>query len=131
MRWLYRQLRAWTTSRRRAERLLLEFLAQDQRRDYRRCGLFTVISQFGHRYQLGRARIIRRLEPDGCGGWRATACFCFEQAAGRDRIPDPDVILATALWLCCNEQNFLQTASAIVPQRRLFALEPFVMVRWF
>jgi len=129
MKW-HQQLRAWTTSHRRAKRLLLEFLTPEQRQDYRRRGVFTLFSQFGHRYELGRARIIRRLEADGCGGWRPAACFCFEQGAGSDRISEPDAILATALWICCNEQRFLQTTSAIAPHRRIMALESFAMVRW-
>jgi hypothetical protein len=112
-----KRLLAKLLGRRRAKRLLLEFLTPEQRRDYCRCGGFIVESQLGHRYQVGRAyrfsptRIsTRRLERDGRGRWQPVMAYCLVPAAGQRIMPDADSMLATALWLSCDEQRFLQTA---------------------
>jgi hypothetical protein len=127
--WLQR-LRARAISHRRAKALLLEFLTDDQCRDYRRRGLFVIRSQSGHYYQLGRGDIIMRVEPGTRGAWRASVRYCFVQATSHDKIPNPDLILATALWLSCNEENFLRTAVATV-FRPPFDLDTYVRLRWF
>lgn len=95
----------------------MEFLTPDQRQDYRRYRLFIVESQFHHRYQIGRVNqfglavaTIKRLERDGRGDWRPVERYCFLPAAGCDSLPEPDFLLAAAIWLSCNEQRFLQTA---------------------
>ena len=74
MKWLRQRLFVRLLARRRAKRLLLEFLTPEQRRDYCRCGWFIVDSQLGHRYQVGRAYRFsptqistRRLERDSRG----------------------------------------------------------------
>ena len=38
--------------------------------------------------------------------------YCLVPAAGHNTMPDADSMLATALWLTCDEQRFLQTAVA-------------------
>ena len=121
MKWLCRRPFARMLARRRAKRLLLEFLTPEQRSDYCRRGWFIVESQLGHRYQVGRAyrfsptpistrRLERRLESDGRGTWQPVMAYCLVPAAGQRAMPDADSLLVTALWLTCNEQRFLETA---------------------
>src|SRR5579864_8382302 len=100
-------------ARRRAKRLLLEFLTPEQRSDYCRRGWFIVESQLGHRYQVGRSYRFspsplstRRLESDGRGTWQPVMAYCLVPAAGQRAMPDADSLLVTALWLTCNEQRF-------------------------
>ena len=135
MKWLRQRLFVRLLARRRAKRLLLEFLTPEQRRDYCRCGSFIVDSQLGHRYQIGRAYRFsptpistRRLERDGRGTWQPVMAYCLVPAAGQRTMPDADSMLATALWLTCDEQRFLQTAlstrvaSALTAEMVTFAL---------
>ena len=117
MKWLCRRPFARMRARRRARRLLLEFLTPEQSRDYCRCGWFIVESQLGHRYQVGRAYRFsptpistRRLERDSRGTWQPVMAYCLVPAAGQRAMPDADSLLATALWLTYNEQRFLETA---------------------
>ena len=113
----------------------MEFLTPEQRTDYCRSGWFIVDSQLGHRYQVGRAYRFsptpistRRLERDGCGTWQPVMAYCLVPAAGQRTMPDADSMLATALWLACDEQRFLQTAvstrlaSALTAEMVTFAL---------
>lgn len=135
MKWLRQGLFVRLLARRRAEHLLLEFLTPEQRTDYCRSGWFIVESQLGHRYQVGRAYRFnvtpistRRLECDGRGAWQPVMAYCLVPAAGQRTMPDADSMLATALWLTCDEQRFLQTAvstriqSALTAQMVTFAL---------
>lgn len=135
MTWLCQRPFARMLARRRAERFLLEFLTPEQRRDYCRCGWFIVDSQLGHRYQVGRAYRFsptpistRRLERDGRGTWQPVMAYCLVPVAGQRTMPDADSLLATALWLTCDEQRFLETAvstrvaSALTAEMVTFAL---------
>jgi hypothetical protein len=135
VKWLHQRLFARLLARRRAEHLLLEFLTPERRRDYCRSGGFIVESQLGHRYHVGRACRFsltpistRRLERDGRGTWQPVMAHCLVPAAGQGTMPDADSMLATALWLTCDEQRFLQTAvstrieSALTAQMVTFAL---------
>jgi hypothetical protein len=109
MPWLDRHFLAEAIARQCAGHLLLEFLTPEQRRDYRRYGLFIVKSQFGRHYQVGRLGV-RRLRWGSRARWRpAVASYCLVPAV-TGAIPDADLILATALWLAYDERRFLRTA---------------------
>jgi hypothetical protein len=109
MQWLDGHLLAEAIARQCAEHLLLEFLTPEQRRDYRRYGLFIVKSQLGRNYQVGRFGV-RRLAPGSRSKWRtAVASYCVVPAVA-GAIPNADLILASALWLAYDERRFLRTA---------------------
>jgi hypothetical protein len=112
--------RAWilATSRTRAERLLLDFLTPQQRRDYCSNGTFILRSQLGNYYMLGPASIIKRLEFGERQRWQLKASYCFVPSEGYCTIPEPDSMLATAVWLSCNELSFLQTAIVKIPEQK-------------
>jgi hypothetical protein len=57
--------------------------------------------------------------------------YCFVQTANQDKLPNPDLILASALWLSCNEESFLQTAVTTVFRERPLDLDAYVRLRWF
>jgi hypothetical protein len=133
--WLRQRLFAGFLARQRAKRLLWEFLTPDQRMDHRRSGRFIVESQFGHRYQVGRAYrfsrtpiTTRRLERDDRGNWQPVMAYCLVSAGGHGILPDADSMLATALWLTCDEKRFLETAvskrieSVLTAEMVMFAL---------
>ncbi len=109
MQWLDGRFLAEAIARLNAEQLLVEFLTPEQRRDYRRYGLFVVKSQFGRHYQIGRLGV-RRLAPGSRSMWRrAVASYCLVPAVSNG-IPNADLILATSLWLVYDERRFLRTA---------------------
>jgi hypothetical protein len=118
VKWLRRYLDAWMTPHQRAQRLLMTFLRDDQWHDYVHSGQFIIHSQFGHRYVLGPGQTITRLAMNSNGKWRPATSYCFVQAEGYEKVPSPDVTLAIALWLSCNEQEFLRTAAVLRPRKR-------------
>jgi hypothetical protein len=113
-----RRLWLLATSRPRAERLLLEFLTPQQRDDYRSLGAFIVRSQLAHNYLIGPGTQIRRLGRNKRREWYFQASYCFVPSEGYGSIPEPDLLLATAVWLSCNELSFLQTAVVGIPARK-------------
>ena len=117
MKWLHR-LWILATSRHRAERLLLEFLTPQQRDDYRSLGVFVVRSQLAHNYLIGPGPLIRRLGRNDKLESYFKASYCFVPSEGYRSIPEPDSMLATAVWLSCNELSFLQTAIVRIPEKR-------------
>lgn len=117
MKWL-RRLWLLATSRPRAERLLLEFLTPQQRDDYRSLGMFIVRSQLEHNFLIGPGTLIRRLGRNEKREWYFKASYCFVPSEGYGSMPEPDFMLATAVWLSCNELSFLQTAIVSIPERK-------------
>jgi hypothetical protein len=96
----------------------MNFLRKDQWHDYVHSGQFIIQSQFGHRYVLGPGQTITRMAVDASGKWRPATNYCFVQVEGYEILPAPDLALATALWLTCNEQEFLRTAAVLRPRKR-------------
>jgi hypothetical protein len=128
VKWLQR-LWILGTSRHRAERLLMDFLTPQQRDDYRSLGVFIVRSQLGHNYLIGPGTLIRRLERNEKWEWYFKTSYCFVPSEGCRSIPEPDSMLATAVWLSCDELTFLQTAIVRIPEQKPRDWRQFIRAR--
>jgi hypothetical protein len=90
-----------------AEKLLLEWLAEEEVARYRRAGYFFVISESGKKYKIkkGSHGNVYLIDPET---EKEKVSYCVQPGG----VPIGDVNLAQALFLKHNEAEFLQKANA-------------------
>ena len=93
------------TAKRKAEKLLLSELNDDQIIDFKARRAFKLRSASGKLFELreGRSRNIKLLNEDGT----VKRTYCIHPA---EYVPDCDTLLAQKFYLECNEEEFMKVA---------------------
>lgn len=91
----------------RARALLMSCLGPKQKRDYKQKECFTVRSQSGKRYRLGKG-LPKEIDKEG----KAINAYCIHPVPS---IPDGDKLLTEMLMLRYDETEFLRIANKVNP----------------